>query len=293
MGGASETAILSRVHRGVFHFNGEVWDGVSEDAKNLIRGLLTMDPNSRCTAAEALNHVWIAKLAPKRSGEDLNASMITNLRRFQEANALKQAALQVIANNVHEKEIRKIHDAFVAIDEQGDGDGIISIDELKMTLREVGAKINDLETLVQRVDCEGLGSIDYNEFVAATLDRRTYSEEEACWVAFNTFDKDGDGVISVTELAQFDSETLREDAFLVEHEKDGINFEQFLGMMRRGSVVEETAMINEEPGPRVRQSRRRSSDSQQKPVLNQGCWQMLKISGIQMATRLSRMTCCN
>lgn len=146
---------------------------------------------------------------------------------------------------------------------------------------------------MQGVDCDGLGSIDYNEFVAATLDRRTYSEEEACWVAFNTFDKDGDGVISITELAQFDSETLKEDAFLVEHEKDGINFEQFLGMMRRGSVVEETAMINEEPGPRVLQSRRRSSDSQQKPVLNQGCLQMLKIYGIQMATRLSRMTCCN
>jgi len=53
--GASEAAILSRVHRGVFHFNGIVWDGVSEDAKDLIRGLLTMDPNKRCTAAEALD----------------------------------------------------------------------------------------------------------------------------------------------------------------------------------------------------------------------------------------------
>jgi len=176
------------------------------------------------------------------------------------------------------------------IDEQGDGDGIISIEELKTALSEVGAKINDLEALVKQIDCEGLGSIDYNEFVAATLDFRTYSEEEACWVAFNTFDKDGDGLISVNELEQFDAETLKDDAFLVEYEKDGINFEQFLGMMRRDSEDSKIVKVVD-AGPRLRESRKKDSKreskkqlrsrqqepalSQQEPVLRQGCWQML------------------
>merc|ERR1712137_333761 len=131
---------------------------------------------------------------------------------------------------------------------------MITVDALKTVLDQLSVSINDLGTLVKEVDTGCLGSIDYNEFVAATLDKRTYSEEEACWVAINTFHKDGEGIISVQKLTQFDSETLKEDDFLVEHEKDGINFEQFLGMMRRGSGG---VIWNEEPGPRVRESRRR------------------------------------
>jgi len=110
-----------------------LWDHISDDAKDLVRGLLTMDQGQRLTAADALHHVWVSTLAANHSGT-VNARMINNLKKFQEANNLKKAALQVIANNMHEKEIQKIHDAFVEIDGQGDGDGMISIDELKTVL---------------------------------------------------------------------------------------------------------------------------------------------------------------
>merc|ERR1712007_326366 len=126
-------------------------------------------------------------------------------------------------------------------------------------------RINDLETLVKQVDTGGLGSIDYNEFVAATLDRRTYSEEEACWVAFNTFDRDGDGVISLDEL----SHTLNYDEFPedvketmlnsvmteVEHDTEGIHFEDFVVMMRRGSTAAPFGF--DADGPRIIQAKER------------------------------------
>merc|ERR1712137_102164 len=180
------------------------------------------------------------------------------------------------------------------IDEQGDGDGIISIEELKTALSEVGAKINDLEALVKQIDCEGLGSIDYNEFVAATLDFRTYSEEEACWVAFNTFDKDGDGLISVNELEQFSPETIEEDAFLHEHEEDGINFEEFLHMMRRRQSIAPESLPPE--GARVRASRRRLTErmqlnqagNKQVQEVNQGSCAQMAIRGLRMA-----VPCCS
>ena len=35
------------------------WDGVSADAKQLLRGLLTVDPDQRLTAAQAATHPWI------------------------------------------------------------------------------------------------------------------------------------------------------------------------------------------------------------------------------------------
>merc|ERR1712137_52598 len=41
--GNSELAVLSRVRRGVYKFDGELWDHISDDAKDLVRGLLTME----------------------------------------------------------------------------------------------------------------------------------------------------------------------------------------------------------------------------------------------------------
>jgi serine/threonine protein kinase len=37
----------------------EYWEDVSENAKNFIRGCLTVDPNHRLTAKQCLNHPWL------------------------------------------------------------------------------------------------------------------------------------------------------------------------------------------------------------------------------------------
>jgi len=47
----------------------EYWRGVSQTAREFIRRCLTVDPNSRMTAHEALAHPWIA--GEKEKGEDL------------------------------------------------------------------------------------------------------------------------------------------------------------------------------------------------------------------------------
>merc|ERR1712093_971391 len=53
------------------------------------------------------------------------------------------------------------------------------------------------------------GKIDYTEFVAATMDKRSYIQEDACWSAFRLFDADGNGVITLDELRQLlSAETL-------------------------------------------------------------------------------------
>jgi len=175
----------------------------------------------------------------------LSVNMVNNLRHFQSANRLKQAALQVIANNVKEAEIQKIHDAFLSIDERGDKDGVLSIEELKRGLDEAGIGCPDLESVVREVDVEGRNFLDYNHFIAATLDEGIYCREEDCWNAFKLFDRDGDGAISFQEL----SELLNSNEFgetgqgMVEEimkelqpaQEGMINFEEFLLMMRGGS----------------------------------------------------------
>merc|ERR1711982_90861 len=50
------------------------------------------------------------------------------------------------------------------------------------------------------MDTDGSGAIDYTEFLAATLDKHLYLQEDVCWSAFRPFDRDGDGLISQNEL---------------------------------------------------------------------------------------------
>jgi len=52
----------------------EYWRGVSQGARNFIKGCLTTDPTKRMTAHEALQHTWINPpydQSKMRSGEDL------------------------------------------------------------------------------------------------------------------------------------------------------------------------------------------------------------------------------
>jgi serine/threonine protein kinase len=50
------------IKRGIFEFHEMYWGEVSEEAKSLIRGLLTVDVNQRITAQQAMNHPWVSTL---------------------------------------------------------------------------------------------------------------------------------------------------------------------------------------------------------------------------------------
>lgn len=51
--GETDAEVLAKVRLGNFSFNAADWKNVSEDAKNLIRMLLKMNPRDRYTAEQA------------------------------------------------------------------------------------------------------------------------------------------------------------------------------------------------------------------------------------------------
>jgi len=59
--GKTENERVEKILSGHFEFADEVWDTVSESAKNFICHLLVMQPQARYTAAQALKHPWITK----------------------------------------------------------------------------------------------------------------------------------------------------------------------------------------------------------------------------------------
>jgi len=239
--GETEEEVLPKIRQGSWTF-GVAWDHISEDAKNLVRNLLEMNSQSRCTAEQALNHEWTRSKAPKADSVPLQSNFVDNLRSFGRENTFKKAALQIIAGQLNEAQIRELRKVFLSFDRNGDGS--ITLSEMKDGISEAGLKeINDLCQIVSGIDMDGSGMIDYTEFIAAMLDWPLYVQEDICWSAFHIFDRNGDGKISQGEIKTALSNTDVSDVvgpksieeLLSEIDSNGdgeIDFQEFMQMMR-------------------------------------------------------------
>jgi len=246
--GDNDAEILQKVKAGKFTFNEADWKSVSEEAKDLIRKLLTFNPKDRITAETALNHPWIQHKAISTSDVPINKDLVNNFRSFRAQSKLKKAALTVIAQQLSEDNIHQLKSIFMQLDKNGDGS--LTVQEIREGLQKAGMKEvpPDLEQLMKEVDSDGSGVIDYTEFLAATIDKKQYLQEDVCWAAFRVFDIDGNGKISAEELqhvlgmeevgkALGDLNEVKKMIQEVDKNGDGeIDFDEFMAMMKsRGS----------------------------------------------------------
>jgi calcium-dependent protein kinase len=79
--GDDDQEILRMVKRGEFDFDGEEWEDVSNDAKDLIKKLICK-PERRLSAGEALQHTWIRTLAKNSKVERLTKLNLDSLKKF-------------------------------------------------------------------------------------------------------------------------------------------------------------------------------------------------------------------
>ncbi|CAN6481525.1 unnamed protein product [Victoria cruziana] len=102
--------------------------------------------------------------------------------------------------------------------------------------------MNKLKKMALRADIDNSGSIDYGEFIAATVHLNKLEREEHLIAAFSYFDKDGSGYITIDELQQACSEHNMTDVYLddiireVDQDNDGrIDYNEFVAMMTKGN----------------------------------------------------------
>mmetsp|Transcript_123378 Transcript_123378/g.349528 ORF Transcript_123378/g.349528 Transcript_123378/m.349528 type:complete len:161 (+) Transcript_123378:71-553(+) len=96
------------------------------------------------------------------------------------------------------EQIENLKDGFALFDK--DADGVITIRELGTLMRSLGQNPGEaeLETMVNEVDADGSGTIDFPEFLSlmAIRGRTNASEEDVLMDAFKSFDKDEVGFIT-------------------------------------------------------------------------------------------------
>jgi len=199
--------------------------------------------------------------------------MIMQMRSFTANNRLKKAALQVIARQISDEHIDGLRKIFMDLDV--DGSGSLSVDEVDEALQRLDVSDdirNDMTLLMCEMNQnskEGQACINYTQFIASTIDKQHFLEEEVCKAAFHLFDIDADGVISkndlmvlianeeykamvdegsgISDLAGID---LGEINAIMDEADDngdgGISFVEFMGMMQQKEPAEQrkTRVLN-------------------------------------------------
>ncbi|KAJ1263462.1 hypothetical protein BS78_09G186500 [Paspalum vaginatum] len=205
----SEHGIFNAILRGQVDFTSDPWPRISQGAKDLVRKMLNPDPKQRISAYDVLNHPWI-----KEDGEapdtPLDNAVLGRLKQFRAMNQFKKAALRVIAGCLSEEEIKGLKEMFKSMD--SDNSGTITVDELRRGLAKKGTKLSEAEVqqLMEAADADGNGTIDYEEFITATMHMNRMDRDEHLYTAFQYFDKDNSGYITMEELEQ----ALREKGLL-------------------------------------------------------------------------------
>lgn len=59
-----EKEMLYAITQGIYDFNSSSWDEISEEAKDLIRRMMNINPSDRITVDEALQHPWFQVYFP-------------------------------------------------------------------------------------------------------------------------------------------------------------------------------------------------------------------------------------
>ncbi|RLN09768.1 hypothetical protein C2845_PM11G13370 [Panicum miliaceum] len=233
-------------------FRKRPWSSISPGAKDFVKRLLVKNPRARLTAAQALSHPWVRE-GGEASEIPVDISVLSNMRQFVKYSRFKQFALRALASTLNEEELADLKDQFDAIDI--DKSGSISIEEMRQALakdlpwRLKGPRVLEI---IQAIDSNTDGLVDFKEFVAATLHIHQMAELDSerwgirCQAAFSKFDLDGDGYITPEELRMHTGlkgsiEPLLEEADI---DKDGrISLSEFRKLLR-------TASMSNVPSPR-------------------------------------------
>ena len=253
--GKDDDDILRHISSGKYSTSSKQYKKLSNNAKDLLSKLLEYDPSLRITARNALNHPWFKsnefnKVYQSKNNLDINdiQIMLKNLQNCRNDNMIKTAALAyLIHQNTEIIQCKNAIKLFNEIDLNHDGK--IEPYELDQAFIKY-YKISRSEAKIIRrkifenIDIDNTGYIESEEFIRGCINPRLFNSENFIQYAFDYFDTEGNGYISVEQVQKKflknsknnSSEAKRELKQLfqkIDTNRDGyISFEEFSWMIK-------------------------------------------------------------
>mmetsp|Transcript_16203 Transcript_16203/g.37271 ORF Transcript_16203/g.37271 Transcript_16203/m.37271 type:complete len:881 (-) Transcript_16203:45-2687(-) len=182
------------------------WDrlrrfGWSLGARQFCQQLLLKDEALRPTAPEAARDAWLAKASASYDNPTLQDDEKLSLHMPHLQSHLMKMARSCITSQLNLSQLHRMNARFKYYDVSGDGR--LNSAEVRQVLEDLGVSAgDDVELIVESLDTDHSGLIEYSEFVASCIDLSSEAIRQQLQIVFSIFDLDGSGSITLEELRQ-------------------------------------------------------------------------------------------
>ncbi len=251
-GGDNDMQITKNVLTGRYDLSCSPFNKCSPECINMIKDLLTFNPNNRPTAATLLEHPFFLKyhskdIFNKISDSKMVSKFVKNLKEYKKVSVIQETALAYLVHNFSQRQdIVNAGRLFNQFDLQIDGKITKQelLNALKARLPDDKELDKDVEIIFKNIDSDNNGFIEYEEFIRAAVDKESFVDERILKFAFSYFDKDNSGIIEFNEIKEVFEKSLEnktgvEEALKkiiseVDRNNDGkISFDEFEIIMKK------------------------------------------------------------
>ena len=244
--GESDEDIYQAIENANYSFPDQSWSQVSNEAKDLIKKMLTLDVDERISALDTLQHPWFKKYTGKNHvDKNLAKNVFSNMKKFKKNKTLEKTVISFIINQLVRKDERnELEKQFKEWDTNGDG--VLSKEEIINGYKKTYGKVDEheIQNMIDSIDLDGNGVIDYNEFLTCSMNKEKILRNDYLKICFKEFDTDGSGKISIDEISAIfnrggeensaDLEAFKKMIKEVDENGDGeISFEEFKDIMNK------------------------------------------------------------
>ena len=252
--GKENEDILNAISKGKYDTSSEKFQKLSNKAKDLINKLLIYNPSERISAKDTLSHPWFnteefqTLYRTHTFNQNTAEIMMNNLKYYKSDNIIKCAALAYLVHqNMNNTECIKASYLFSDIDLNKDGklekNDLINA-YMKYTDLHVNQATKMANAVFLNIDTDFSGFIEIEEFIRACINPNIFASPSYLQSAFNYFDLDGDGRISIAEVESKFYQTsknknentkliIKKSFDQIDVNRDGfISFEEFSSMFK-------------------------------------------------------------
>ncbi|CAD8124858.1 unnamed protein product [Paramecium sonneborni] len=208
--------------------------GISQELKNLLNKMLQINPNKRITACQALQEDWFTKF---NLGFQLNQSVIHKLLNYRSTSLFEELIFSLITYyGQNSDDSGQAIQTFLCLDR--DQDGLISKQELKLTLKNYNINIENqsklIDNLFSSLNKSQDDTLTYKEFLAASVVSDKIQTRKCQKFCFQLLDIDQDGKFSESDFCRLMGRKQSNLWYLLNPtDKSYITEEEFYGMFKQ------------------------------------------------------------
>ncbi len=195
--------VRQNILNGSFEFEPEdIWDLVSDKAKEFINALLVTNPKFRPTAMDAQKLGWLKEWADRTNVDNdhtLNPNVVRALVNFKEFSDMRKLLCEVLSFTLLPDQIKDLRKEFETLDTDGSGEiSLLSLKQVLVTNAGAGSlgalteeEVEDIFNAMRVKKTET--TIRWHEFIAAGLSQCEVDDRNLR-LAFDRLDNDHKGV---------------------------------------------------------------------------------------------------